>query len=261
MTMLQFDDEAAREVESVYTTPDVVRQREIVLDRLAVSPGERVLDIGVGPGFLARGLSAAAGPDGFVGGIDISDSMLVLAGRRSSVPDGAPIELRTGSAVSIPYEDDAFDAAVSTQVLEYVSDLPAAIAEITRVLRPGGRVLILDTDWDSLVWHSTEPELMKRVIEVWGQHLADPHLPRRLGGLLRAAGFSVSVREVVPIFSVGSNPDTFGRGLIDVVARFVAGRDGLTDDDVQAWRTGLVELGEDYFFSLNRYLFVATAPR
>ena len=56
------------------------------------------------------------------------------------------------------------------------------------MLRPGGRLLVLDTDWDSIVWHSSDRERMERVLAAWNEHLADPYLPRRLPGLLRAAG-------------------------------------------------------------------------
>jgi SAM-dependent methyltransferase len=162
--------------------------------------------------------------------------------------------------VTNPYPDATFDLAVSTQVLEYVADIAAALAEIHRVLRPGGRVLLLDTDWDSVVWHSGDEARMNRVLAIWGQHLVDPHLPRTLNSSLEQAGFTVAPPQIVPVLNVGFDPATYSGGLLDIVAAFVVGRDGLTAADMDAWRADLHALGTGYFFSLNRYVFCATKP-
>ena len=111
-----------------------------------------------------------------------------------------------GDALALPFEDETFDAAISTQVYEYVPDMPAALAEARRVLRPGGRLLILDTDWDSIVWHSSDRDRMLRVLEKWNDHLADPYLPRRLPKLLRDAGFELASTTVIPILNRGPRP-------------------------------------------------------
>jgi arsenite methyltransferase len=258
--MLQFDAETARRVEAVYTTPDVVAQRRDVLRILALRPGETVVDIGAGPGFLAAEMAAAVGPHGHVHAIDPSESMLALARTRETEPGAAPVEVAPGSANALPLPDASVDAAVATQVFEYVADIPGALAEVRRVLRPGGRVLVLDTDWDSIVWHSNDDARTARLLTAWDEHLADPHLPRTLGAALRAAGFTVARPQVLPLFNVGSNPNTYSAGLIQFIAAFVPGRAGVTESDVRAWLDDLASLGEDSFFSLNRYVFLATSP-
>jgi arsenite methyltransferase len=257
---LQFDAEASRQVERTYLTPDVVEQRRVVLESLALRPGERVVDVGTGPGLLAVDIAAAVGPDGLVCGIDVSDSMLALAQARATQPGSAPIELRQAAADQLPCAEEAFDVAVSTQVFEYVEDVPAALAEVHRVLRPGGRVLLLDTDWDSIVWRSGDDQRMARVLAAWEEHLVDPHLPRTLRGSLAAAGFEVGATQVLPLFNAGFDPDTFSARILEFIASFVVGRGGLTKEDADAWVADLRALGADYFFSLNRYLFHATKP-
>ena len=259
-TMLRFDAEEARKLEAVYLTPDVVAQRREVLGLLALAPGERVVDVGSGPGLLAVEMAAAVGPTGRVCGIDVSDSMLALARGRETAPGSAPVEYLSGGVEHIPYPDGAFDVAVSTQVLEYVPDIPAALAEIRRVLRPGGRLLVLDTDWDSIVWRCGDRERMRRVLVAWEQHLADPHLPRRLTGELAAAGFDPDAPRVLPLLNVGFDPDTYSAGIMAIIAAYVVGRDGLTQDEVDAWAADLRGQGDGAFFSLNRYLFGATRP-
>jgi arsenite methyltransferase len=252
--MFQFDEEGSRRLEAAYLTPDVVAQRRSVRGWLALRPGERVLDMGVGPGFLAAEMATEVGADGMVAGIDVSESMLALARGR-----GARIDLRTGSAADIPYPDASFDAAVSTQVLEYVADIPASLTELRRVVRPGGRLLILDTDWDSIVWRSGDDARMTAVLAAWEDHLADPRLPRRLLGELRSAGFTPDVPLVLPLLNAGFEPATaFSAGLIDIIGDFVAGRGALPAAEVDAWKADLRGLGEGYFFSLNRYVFRAT---
>jgi ubiquinone/menaquinone biosynthesis C-methylase UbiE len=256
-TSLEFDDRASRRVEAMYLTPDVVEQRRVVIRLLEPRSGDDVLDVGAGPGLLAGEIATLVGESGRVCGIDNSDSMLALASARLSQAATGPYELRSGNAEDVPYEDGTFDAVVSTQVLEYVADTSAVLSEIHRVLKPAGRLLVLDTDWDSIVWHSSDRTRMERILRVWEQHLADPHLPRTLGAALRRAGFDVASPVVIPMLNDGYDPFTYSAGLIDVVASFVTGRGGLTDDQVDVWRTDLRGLGEDYFFSLNRYAFLA----
>lgn len=256
--VIEFDEAASRRLLRTYTTADIVEQRRIVVDALAPAPGERVLDIGSGPGLMAVELAAAVGPEGRVEGIDPSESMLAIAGEQQPAPASAPITFTSGHATAIPFAEDTFDAVVSTQVYEYVSDIPAALAQAHRVLAPGGRIVILDTDWDSIVWSSSDRVRMQRVLSAWDEHLVDPHLPRSLPGALARARFAGLRSRVVPMFNIGYRPDTFSAGLIEMIAGFVGGRGEVTVDEAEAWAQDLRTRGEDYFFSLNRYLFVAT---
>src|SRR5215471_10905048 len=101
--MLQFDEEASRRSEATYMTPDVVEQRRAVRAALALGKGEKVLDIGSGPGLLAYEMAAEVGAVGSVDGIDPSESMLALArGRRP--PEGAgKVRFVAGDACTLPF--------------------------------------------------------------------------------------------------------------------------------------------------------------
>jgi ubiquinone/menaquinone biosynthesis C-methylase UbiE len=258
--MLSFDEAGAHRLEAVYSTPDVVGQRRDVRRILALRPGEHVVDIGAGPGLLAVEMAAEVGPDGRVHAVEPSESMRGLAAARRRPPDAAAVEISAGSADALPLPDASVDVAVSTQVLEYLADVPGAVAEVHRVLRPGGRALVLDTDWDSIVWHSRDEARTARVLAAWDEHLVDPHLPRTLAPTLRAAGFTAVQTQILPLLNVGYDPNTYSAMTASTIGEFVKGRAGIAGADVQAWLDDIASLGEAAFFSLNRYAFLATKP-
>ncbi len=259
--MIEFDEAAAKAVEAMYLTPDVVGQRARVLDMLSPKPGERIIDIGVGPGLLAQDLARLVGDTGRVVGLDMAPAMITMARTRLAALPQA--ECVVGEATALDFADGSFDAAVSTQVYEYVADMPKALTELHRVLRLGGRALVLDTDWRSIVWHSSDEARMARILDCWDGHLADPHLPAKLGPLFRRAGFTVARVEIVPMFAAFWQPVSYAAGIMRAIHGYARGNGakyGLSESDVQEWyddQLRLIERGE-FFLSVNRYAFLAT---
>jgi arsenite methyltransferase len=88
----------------------------------------------------------------------------------------------------------------------------------------------------------------------------DAHLPRSLASQLRAAGFQVNQPEVLVLLNSEYRPDTYSVANGEIMADFAVARGGLTREEANAWLADLDQLGRDgrYFFSLNRYLFLAT---
>jgi ubiquinone/menaquinone biosynthesis C-methylase UbiE len=117
--------------------------------------------------------------------VEKNRAMLAMTERRA-VRDGLldRIDLREGDATALPFPNGAFAFLGSAQVFEYVPDVAVAVAEAYRVLRSGGRLALIDTDWQTLIWHSDHAPLGERVAKAWEGHLAHNDLPRHLKPLL-----------------------------------------------------------------------------
>jgi len=259
MSGLTFTEDAARQLEKVYLTTDVVAQRAETLKLLALLPGERVLDIGCGPGFLCESMAAAVGANGRVIGIDISGDLIALC-RSRDPPDFLSYAL--GDATDIAQPDAAFDVVVCTQVAEYVGDVDRVLAETFRVLRPGGRAVVVATDWDAVIWHSEKPERMAAMMKSWESHCAHPRLPRSLPNRLAHAGFQLDGASVFPILNLQWHDNTYSKGLSALMRDFVGRKNELPAEDPKQWYDEFARLNEagQYFFSSNRYIFRARKP-
>jgi SAM-dependent methyltransferase len=120
---------------------ETAKTNDAALDLLAPRPGEDVLEIGFGPG---RTLGLLANLGARVTGVDVSEEMVSLAGRRNSelIRSGAAT-LHRGDGVRLPVDDDSQDAVLSVHNLYFWPEPEVTIAEIARVLRPGGRLLVV----------------------------------------------------------------------------------------------------------------------
>jgi SAM-dependent methyltransferase len=255
----------AREVarlEVVYASPAISTQRARMRAALGARPGERGLDVGCGPAFLACELGREVGATGRVVGIDESPEMLEAARARIAREALADrVEVQAGDAARLPFPDAAFDFVTAAQVYLYVADVEGAVRDAARVLRPGGRLAVLDTDWDSCVWLTADRDRHRRVMNARSRYFTQPHLPAKLPALLRRAGLTLEHAEAIPLLELDGGPDTFSAGLIASTADLAA-RHGVARDEAEAWRADLLAraAGGDYFFSLTRFLFVARRP-
>jgi SAM-dependent methyltransferase len=254
MSQLEFNADLAAQMEVVYSRPDILRRRALVHEALGACPGERVLDVGCGPGFYVLETLERVGPRGFVMGVDASPAMLALSAKRCEGHSNC--SFHEGEATALPVDDASFDRALSVQVLEYVADVPAALAELHRVLRPGGRVLLWDVDWATVSWRSDDPARMERVLRAWDGHLTHPSLPRTLSAQLRAAGFADVLMEGHAFATDDLTEKTYAGGLLKLMPDYVG------TAEAAAWaqeQRELAERGESYFACIQ-LCFTATRP-
>jgi ubiquinone/menaquinone biosynthesis C-methylase UbiE len=248
MASLSFTGEMARLQHALAQCHDLVVRRSTVLQTLSLRTDERVLEVGCGGGFYAVEAGRCVGPSGRVCAVDISADQIEAA--RARCAELPWVECRIADATALPYRDAEFDAAYGNHVLEYVADLDRALAELRRVLRPGGRMLFVATHWSSLVWHSAEPERMRRLLTAWAAHAPYPDLPVILAPRLRQAGLRPLRQTPIPILNTSYNANSYSYWAARLIASFVAGRRALGDEDIAAWLAEFDELERQraYFF-------------
>jgi demethylmenaquinone methyltransferase/2-methoxy-6-polyprenyl-1,4-benzoquinol methylase len=177
--------------------------RQRAVDRAQVGPGSDALDICCGTGDLALELRRRIGPDGRVVGSDFSEPMLELA-RRKSGDQGLPVEFGWADALELPYGDASFDAVTIGFGARNLADLERGLAEMARVLRPGGRLVILEITRPQREPLASFYSLwFDRLVPVIGSVAGDPEAysylpnsvrtfpePERLAAMIEAAGFT-----------------------------------------------------------------------
>jgi demethylmenaquinone methyltransferase/2-methoxy-6-polyprenyl-1,4-benzoquinol methylase len=183
-------------VNTVMTVGLHQRWRERAADLAALAPGDRALDVATGTGDLAVALSERVAPTGEVIGSDFSEGMLELA--REKAPG---IRFETANALDLPYEDDSFDAATVGFGARNFADLAQGLREMTRVVRPGGRVVVLEIttpqrpplSWFFRVWFDRLVPLIGRVA---GDPDAYSYLPNSVRRFPDARGLAAAMAAV-----------------------------------------------------------------
>lgn len=165
----------------------VVRLREWARAALAARPGELAVDVGSGTGEEVQALARVTGE---AVGVEPVAGLRAEAARRAGAA-GSPARFVAGDAYALPFDKSTVDVLRCERVFQHLSEPERAAAEIARVLRPGGRVVLLDSDWATTIVHPGDPELVQSLQRFWLGRSANPYAGRRLAGQLTAAGFEV----------------------------------------------------------------------
>lgn len=257
--MMKYDAAAVARLDRRYSTPEMVEQRKHFREMVAARAGETGLDVGCGAGHLACELARDVAPGGRIVAIDRSpDSVDATRARVAGTELQQLIETRIGEATALEFPDETFDFVVATQVYCHVPDLEGATHEAARVLRRGGRLVILDSDWDMCAWESADPALTRRMLEARRARYAHADVPRQLHRLFRAARLTLTDAQVFPLVETRYKPDSFGAEILQTTVDY-ARDEGVPAADVAAWERDLRSRTADgeWFFCLNRFIFVA----
>jgi ubiquinone/menaquinone biosynthesis C-methylase UbiE len=169
--------------------PSIRALKPLMLDQLVLRRGLDVLEIGCGAGDDVRTIARRVGGEGHVIGIDTSRPIVAEAARRVDTRN-LPVEFRVGDALALELADASFDRCRLERVLMHVDGDPeTVIGEVARVLRPDGRAVVFDFDWDTLAIDGAGRELTRRIVRSYSDGVANGGVGRTLPRLLRDAGF------------------------------------------------------------------------
>ncbi|WP_406274850.1 methyltransferase domain-containing protein [Nocardia sp. NBC_00881] len=237
--------------------PGIQRMRRWGHDALAVGPGEYALDIGAGTGTEVLEFADRVGRDGDAVGVDPNPAMLATARARAEAA-GSRARFVEGTAYHLPFPDDSFDAVRCERVYQHLDDPAAATAEIARVLRPGGRVLLVDSDWHTAIAHPGDADVIARLTTTMLAATPNPTSGRRLRGLLTAAGFSI---EDIGSEAVIWDPDTV-RSLFARMTERALADDVITEqqrlDLISGMEAGIAT--GDYHLSVTMFAVLGHRP-
>lgn len=206
-------------------------------EQLRLSAGMSILDVGCGPASDTLDFAAVVGELGTVRGVDHDNNMVALANHKAEVAGmNRFVAHEQGDATALPFPDHAFDAVFSERLLQHVPDGPRVISELVRVAKPGGRVVVVDTDQSSGTVDFVEPELMEiewRLRRVRATQLRDSYSGRKLFRYFHHAGLKdVEVKPFAVAYTSLRE------------ARYESGLDFVTKGAVQAGAVSEEELAQ-----------------
>lgn len=228
------------------------------LEGLDPAPGMVLADYGCGPGHLSLELARRVGPDGHVHALDVNADFVASTRAKAEaagLADRISVHHLTGEPVPLP--DASIDGVMCKTVLVYVDDPAGTLAEFRRILKPGGRAQLIDSDWDLFTVDAVPPDVWRRFMQAAGHAFSTPQIGRRLYALAREAGFA----EVVP--RIVARPDLDGRlmNVVQNMAGYVCEGGTLPEVEIAAVLAQAETAREEgRFFAVNpQFMVTATA--
>lgn len=229
--------------------------KALAIKQLAIGSDDTALDLGCGTGGELEALLLGLGPGGSLIGIDSDEEALRIARQRFEDPR---LRLLTGDAHALSLADDSLDRVYVDRTAQHLTAPMTAVREIRRVLRPGGRVVLAEPDWQTLIVDSPEPALADAYRQfIMDRVIRNPRIGSELPRLVQEAGLQLAT--AIPVTAAYTDAVEADRilGFARVTQRAVAAGH-LDEDDAERWLHHLA--GDTFFASLTIFITVADVP-
>lgn len=210
--------------------PSIAKYRERMLELCPTGDGSTVLDVGCGPGGETTRIARRVGKTGMVYGVDASEAIITEARRRSWELD-LPLQFQVCDAHDLTFKDASFDVCRAEKVFLYLENPPMAIAEMARVTRPGGHVIVFDFDYGARFIDSDFAAMTRRIEALLASDPRNPAIGRELPHLMREAKLRVDALEPMTVMTTVA----IARRVYDAPLSKGVTTGVFTAGDVEAW--------------------------
>jgi ubiquinone/menaquinone biosynthesis C-methylase UbiE len=249
-----------------FSVTDYIRLQKGVIDLktqaltiFSPKSDSRILDVGCGTGEDVRQLSHAVGDQGYVIGVDKSEVMIAEAIKRSK--DYNNIKFQTADIEHLDFNNETFDGCWCERVLQHLDDPRRAISEMTRILKHGSKLVILDTDWETFVIDAPNRSITRVILNLFCDDLRNGWIGRQLSRICKEA----SMTDITPFASVVDGNDYrllfSGLGLGEITKRAVE-QSLITQESLDKWMNDIKEadIKGQFFYSVTMFGVCATKP-
>lgn len=245
----------------IFLADRMAQMRRQGLDLLNLEAGAAVLDVGCGVGEVCVELARRAGPHGRVAGIDLSQAMIRKAMELSGA-SGQEIDFRVAAVHQLPFPDRSFDVARAERLFQHLDDPEAALAEMARVTRVGGQILLVDTEhgqWSIALDLPRDQKVFEAVRRTLLRMVVNPHSGVRLRGMMQRFGLT-DVRQLITVQEL-TLPDLRRAILIDKLVAGCVDDGSINRDEADAFISSLEARHHAGIFFANSVMYSVIGRR
>ncbi|MFD7159432.1 methyltransferase domain-containing protein [Kribbella sp. NPDC059898] len=238
--------------------PAVRALKAWALEQVAPAAGETAVDVGSGTG---EDVLALATYGAHAIGVEPSPGLRAEAARRAAATQAGRaggVEFVEGRAEGLPFGDGAVDVVRCERVLQHVDEPGDAVREMARVLRPGGRVVLIDTDWGTAIIHPADPDVLRRMLGYFRDQTANPYSGRRLREVLTDAGFEITGETAATWIEPQEGATT---GFVGMMHTTAARAGAITEDEAAAFTKTLSDAAERGAFHMSLTMYAVSARK